>query len=69
MLSQRHGNKVKHLNRPQDQRKALLRSLTTELIRHGRITSTLAKRKEGKRSTTWWRLPRTARCTRWALGY
>ena len=50
MLSQRHGNKVKHLNRPQDQRKALLRSLTTELIRHGRITSTLAKCKEVRKT-------------------
>merc|ERR1711988_1114040 len=29
--------------RPADQRKALLRSLTTELIRHGRIKSTLHK--------------------------
>ena len=43
---QRHGNKLKKLNRPADQRKAMLRSLTTELIRHGRIQSTLAKCKE-----------------------
>merc|ERR1719478_766917 len=42
----RHGNKLKKLNRPADQRKALLRSLTTELIRHGRIQSTLVKCKE-----------------------
>jgi large subunit ribosomal protein L17 len=33
------------LGRPADQRKALLRSLTTELIRHGRITTTLVKAK------------------------
>jgi len=42
----RHGNKLKKLNKPADQRKALLRSLTTELIRHGRIKSTLARCKE-----------------------
>jgi large subunit ribosomal protein L17 len=33
------------LGKPADQRKALLRSLTTELIRHGRITTTLVKAK------------------------
>ena len=33
------------LGRPADQRKAMLRSLTTELIRHGRITTTLVKAK------------------------
>ena len=38
----RHGYKDKKLNRPADQRKALLRGLTTELIRYGRIRSTLA---------------------------
>lgn len=37
---------MKALNRPADQRKALLRGLTTELIRHGRITSTLRRCKE-----------------------
>merc|ERR1712023_572307 len=42
----RHGNKLKKLNRPADQRKALLRGLTTELIRHGRIKSTLRRCKE-----------------------
>merc|ERR1719502_1852651 len=42
----RHGVKLKKLNRPADQRKALLRGLTTELIRYGRIRSTLAKCKE-----------------------
>merc|ERR1719424_2056915 len=42
----RHGVKLKKLNRPADQRKALLRGLTTELIRHGRIRSTLAHCKE-----------------------
>merc|ERR1719267_22841 len=42
----RHGVKKKKLNRPADQRKALLRSLTTELIRHGRIKTTLIRCKE-----------------------
>ena len=42
----RHGNKLKKLNKPADQRKALLRGLTTELVRHGRIKSTLRRCKE-----------------------
>merc|ERR1719231_1693943 len=46
----RHGVKLKKLNRPADQRKALLRSLTTELIRHGRIRSTLIKCKEVRKT-------------------
>jgi large subunit ribosomal protein L17 len=33
------------LGRPADQRKALLRTLTTELIRNGRITTTKARAK------------------------
>jgi large subunit ribosomal protein L17 len=33
------------LNRPADQRKALLRAITTELIRHGRIRTTITKAK------------------------
>ena len=41
----RHRCRVAMLGRPADQRKALLRSLTTELIRHGRITTTLVKAK------------------------
>merc|ERR1711988_1628009 len=46
----RHGNKLKKLNRPADQRKALLRSLTTELIRHGRIQTTLIRCKEVRKT-------------------
>merc|ERR1712087_210209 len=38
------------LNRPADQRKALLRSLTTELIRNGKIQTTLARCKELRKS-------------------
>jgi large subunit ribosomal protein L17 len=41
----RHRCRVAMLGKPADQRKALLRSLTTELIRHGRITTTLVKAK------------------------
>jgi large subunit ribosomal protein L17 len=41
----RHRCRVPQLGLPADQRKALLRSLTTELIRHGRITTTKTKAK------------------------
>ncbi|WP_017303367.1 50S ribosomal protein L17 [Spirulina subsalsa] len=41
----RHRCRVPQLGRPADQRKALLRSLTTELIRHGQITTTKARAK------------------------
>ncbi|MFM7191689.1 MAG: 50S ribosomal protein L17, partial [Microcystaceae cyanobacterium] len=33
----RHGCRVPQLGKPADQRKALLRSLATELLRHGQI--------------------------------
>lgn len=36
----RHQRRVPRLGRPADQRKALLRSLATELIRHGQIKTT-----------------------------
>lgn len=39
----RHRKRVAKLGKPADQRKALLRSLTTELIRHGRIKTTLTR--------------------------
>lgn len=39
----RHGKRFAKLNKPADQRKALLRALTTELIRHGRIKTTHAR--------------------------
>lgn len=41
----RHRNAVKKLNRNASHRKALLRNLVTELLRHGRITVTLARAK------------------------
>jgi large subunit ribosomal protein L17 len=41
----RHRRRIHQLGKPADQRKALLRALTTELIRHGRITTTKARAK------------------------
>jgi large subunit ribosomal protein L17 len=41
----RHRKGFKELSKPADQRKALLRALTTEIIRHGRIKTTLVRAK------------------------
>lgn len=41
----RHQCRVPQLGLPADQRKALLRTLTTELIRHGQIKTTQARAK------------------------
>ena len=41
----RHQLRVPLLSKPADQRKALLRALTTQLIREGRITTTKARAK------------------------
>lgn len=41
----RHGCRVPLLGKPADQRRALLRALTTELLRHGRITTTKTRAK------------------------
>ena len=46
----RHGNRLKKLNKPADQRKALLRALTTELIRHGRIHTLLSRAREVRKT-------------------
>lgn len=40
----------RRLGRAADQRKALLRALTTEVLRHGQITTTLTKCKEVRKS-------------------
>lgn len=44
-----HGMGFNRLSRPADQRKALLRALTTEVIRHGRIRTTVVKAKALRR--------------------
>ncbi|XP_002974139.2 50S ribosomal protein L17, chloroplastic [Selaginella moellendorffii] len=44
-FAMRHGRKVPKLNRPPDQRRALLRGLATQLLRHGRIKTTRARAK------------------------
>ncbi|NEP16817.1 MAG: 50S ribosomal protein L17 [Leptolyngbya sp. SIO4C1] len=41
----RHRCRVAQLGKPADQRRALLRSLTTDLIRNGRIKTTQARAK------------------------
>ncbi|OLP16247.1 50S ribosomal protein L17 [Leptolyngbya sp. 'hensonii'] len=41
----RHRCNVPQLGKPADQRRALLRALTTELIRNGRIKTTLVRAK------------------------
>lgn len=41
----RHRRRVPKLGKPADQRRALLRSLATELIRHGRVTTTKVRAK------------------------
>ena len=41
----RHRCRVPQLGKPADQRRALMRALTTELIRHGRITTTKVRAK------------------------
>ena len=44
-FAMRHGNKKVKLNLPADQRKALMRSLTTEVLRHGKIKTTKPRAK------------------------
>ncbi len=41
----RHQKRLAQLGRPADQRRALLRGLTTQLIREGRVTTTKARAK------------------------
>lgn len=40
IVMMRHRKKKAELGRPADQRKALIRALVTEVLRHGRITTT-----------------------------
>jgi large subunit ribosomal protein L17 len=53
----RHRNRIKKLNLAADQRKALMRSLTTQLILHGEIETTLTRAKvlvsHASRVVTW----------------
>lgn len=44
-FAMRHGKRVPRLGRPADQRKALVRGLTTEVLRHGKIKTTQARAK------------------------
>lgn len=44
----RHKKKRHRLNRPADQRRALLRTLTTQVLKYGRVTTTEAKAKAVK---------------------
>lgn len=41
----RHGRRIPLLGKPADQRRALLRGLTTQLLRHGRIETTKVRAK------------------------
>ncbi len=43
----RHQLRIPLLSKPADQRKALLRGLTTQLIKEGRVTTTKARAKAG----------------------
>ncbi|XP_004500404.2 large ribosomal subunit protein bL17c [Cicer arietinum] len=43
VYAMRHGRRVPKLNRPPDQRKALIRGLTTQLLKYGRIKTTRAR--------------------------
>ena len=45
VFAMRHGNYKARLGRPADQRKALVRALVTEVLRHGKITTTKIRAK------------------------
>ncbi|NJK27469.1 MAG: 50S ribosomal protein L17 [Coleofasciculaceae cyanobacterium SM2_3_26] len=68
----RHSRRVPLLGRPADQRKAMLRSLTTQLLQHGQITTTKARaravRSEAERMITLAK-EGTLPARRQALGY
>merc|ERR1712023_141315 len=45
IVNMRHGIRTDRLGRPADQRKALIRSLTTDVLTHGRVKTTLLRAK------------------------
>merc|ERR1712012_1023247 len=45
VFAMRHQKKIAKLGRPADQRKALIRGLVTEVLRHGKITTTVVRAK------------------------
>lgn len=45
----RHRNKVRHLNRTAEHKRALMRNMTTSLVKNERVRTTLAKARELKR--------------------
>merc|ERR1712113_770705 len=45
LIAMRHGIRTKRLGRPADQRKALIRSLVTEVLTHGKIKTTSVRAK------------------------
>lgn len=49
----RHRCRVPKLGKPADQRKALMRALTTELLRHGRITTTKTRARAIRSEADW----------------
>ena len=60
-----HGKKLAKLSKPADQRKALMRALTTELLRHGRIKTNVVRAKVSACAV---RLPLFLRAGGWAFG-
>ena len=49
VFAMRHGVKGARLGRPADQRKALIRGLVTEVLRHGKIKTTKVRRRAAPR--------------------
>merc|ERR1712224_9196 len=45
LINMRHGIRTNRLGRPADERKALIRSLTTDVLTHGRVRTTVTRAK------------------------
>merc|ERR1711985_32994 len=45
IVNMRHGVRTNRLGRPADQRKALIRSLATDVLTHGRVKTTVLRAK------------------------